>query len=154
MALPVYRDRQVMPVMLALRDSLAEALKCSVFGPVERLDIIPRDRRDTLGCECGRVWMRYAGERYLDLGSSCGNPTRFSVEVAVLRCLPYSDTKELADNLAYQEAADGFLSDASAIRRALDTQKLKDSRVEQMAPYGPQGSCMGTVALVSWRGRC
>lgn len=154
MAKPVLRDKQVMPVMLALRDALAAALECSVFGPVKRLDIIPRDRRDMLGCECGRVWMRYAGERYLDLGNSCGNPTRFSIELAVLRCLPYTDTKELAGELEYQGAADGFMSDASAIRRALQTQRLKDSRVEQMAPYGPQGSCMGTVALVSWRGNC
>lgn len=154
MATPVLRDKQVMPVLLALRDSLAAELARSVFGPVERLDIIARDRRDTLGCECGRVWLRYAGENYLDQGNSCGNPTRFRIELAVLRCKPVEDVKQLGDTLEYMGEADGFLSDRAAIKRALGCQKLKDARVEQMGPYGPQGQCMGTVALVSWRGNC
>lgn len=151
----ILHDKQVFPAMIAIRDALHAALECAPLGGAGRIDLIPRDRRDQRGCECDRSWIRWANTRYIDTGTACPGRSRVAVEIGVLRCLPYDDTKVLPDPSTYFTSAEGFLGDYAAIRRALaNAPKLKDARIDSAEPYGPDASCMGTVATVSWLISC
>jgi hypothetical protein len=156
----VIQDKQVMPVLVAIRDALAAELQCAPNGPTARYDIIPRDRTDMRGCECGpggRTWIRYAGRERIDTGS-CVNPYRISAELAILRCLPYQDTGAgpMPSSAQYFKASGDFLGDEAAIRRVLTYKSLTKlgstgAWLDSAGPYGPQASCMGTIAVVRWR---
>lgn len=151
----IAHDKQIFPVMIAYRDALHAALECSPLGPVDRIDLIPRDRRDMRGCECDRSWIRWANTTYIDAGAACTGRSRIAIEVGIIRCLPYDDTTTMPDSSTYFTSAEGFLGDAAAIRRALrDAPKLRDARIDSSEPYGPQASCMGTVATISWLAAC
>lgn len=153
--MPVKQDMQVFPVMVAIRDAIAEQLQCAPLGPVGRYDIIARDRPDMRGCDCdgGRFWIRYMGQQRIENGSGCASGQRIGVELAILRCLPADDSGSgpMPTSAAYFQAAGGFMGDVAAIRRTMTHSSLKKAWLDEVLPYGPQASCMGTRAVIRWK---
>lgn len=167
-------DRLTYPTASALRDCLAEQLAATLFGPVCRVGVRYGAAGAAAfdGCDCtctdpagqGAAWVRVVQVAPAPIdgrGARSGGPIRatpcrapwlVTYELGVTRCYPVSNDGAPLPVDQVDATAQRFLSDQSAIMRAVNCCPKLDqhSGVEfvRLDALGPSGGCAGAVATI------
>lgn len=146
-------DSRFWPLLTELASCLcaeiaAAGLPEPCFCGVVPGDAMALDYCTDCGEKCGMAWVRVVSMNVADVGIEGGNPCtaplEATIEVGVARCAPMPDDQGNPPSMADQlEATRVMMADQAAALRAIRCCSSRDFDVQQWAPAGPQGGCVG-----------